>query len=81
MKEGSSFSTYSPAPAVTCVVDLHHSDFCEVQYQGCFDLHFSLMTKDVEQVFWCLLNKSFGASQPFEFPQLKNSLFSFLPHF
>jgi len=41
------FSTSSPAFAVTWVFYLSHSDWCEVETQGCFDLHF-LMTKDVE---------------------------------
>jgi len=35
-----SFSTSSPASAVTGVFDLSHSDWCEVESQGCFDLHF-----------------------------------------
>jgi hypothetical protein len=38
--ECSSFSTSSPASAVTLVFHLRHSDWCEVESQGCFDLHF-----------------------------------------
>jgi hypothetical protein len=38
--ECSSFSTSSPASAVTWIFDLSHSDWCEVESQGCFDLHF-----------------------------------------
>jgi len=34
------FSTSSPASAVTRVFDLSHSDWCEVDSQGSFDLHF-----------------------------------------
>jgi hypothetical protein len=40
MEECSSFSTSTPASAVTWVFDLSHSDCCEVESQGCFDLHF-----------------------------------------
>jgi hypothetical protein len=29
-----------PASAVTRVFDLSHSDWCEVESQGCFDFHF-----------------------------------------
>jgi hypothetical protein len=40
MEECSSFSTSTPASAVTWVFDLSHSDCCEVESQGCFDLNF-----------------------------------------
>jgi len=40
VEKWSSFSAYSPASAVTWVFDLSHSDWCEVESQGCFDLHF-----------------------------------------
>jgi hypothetical protein len=40
MEECSSFAISSPASAVTCVFDLSHSDWCEVESQGRFDLHF-----------------------------------------
>jgi hypothetical protein len=40
MEKCSSFSTSSPASAVTQVFDFSHSDWCEVESQGCFDLHF-----------------------------------------
>ena len=36
-----SFSTTSRASSVTCMFDLSHSDWCKVESQGCFDLHFS----------------------------------------
>jgi hypothetical protein len=36
----SSFSTSSPASAVTRVFGLSHSDWCGVEPKGCFDLHF-----------------------------------------
>jgi hypothetical protein len=36
----SSFSTSLPSSAVTWIFDLSHSDWCEVESQGCFDLHF-----------------------------------------
>ena len=51
---------------------LSHSDWCEVESQGCFDLHF-LMIKDVEHFFRC-----FSALQ---YSSLENSLFSSVPHF
>jgi hypothetical protein len=35
----SSFSTSSSASAITWVFDPSHSDWCEVESQGCFDLH------------------------------------------
>jgi hypothetical protein len=54
MEECSSFSTSLLACAVTQVFDLSHSDWCEMESQGHFDLHF-LMTKDVEHVFRCFL--------------------------
>jgi hypothetical protein len=34
------FSTSSPASAVTWIFDLNHSELCEVESQGWFDLHF-----------------------------------------
>jgi hypothetical protein len=38
---GNSLSpTSSPASVVNRVFDLSHSDWCEVESQGCFDLHF-----------------------------------------
>jgi hypothetical protein len=37
MEECSSFSTSSPASAVTWIFDLSHSDWCEVESQCCFD--------------------------------------------
>jgi hypothetical protein len=40
MEECSSFSTDLQASAVTLAFDLSHSDCCEVESQGCFDLHF-----------------------------------------
>jgi hypothetical protein len=40
MEEYSSLSTSSPASAVTKIFDLSHSDWCEVESQGGFDLHF-----------------------------------------
>jgi hypothetical protein len=33
------FSTSLPTSAFTCVFDLSHSDPCEVESKGCFDLH------------------------------------------
>jgi hypothetical protein len=52
--EGSSFSTSLPASAVTCVFDLSHSGWFEVDQGFIFGLHF-LMTKDVELFFrYCL---------------------------
>jgi hypothetical protein len=39
--ECSAFSTSSPSSAVTRFFYLSHSDGCEMEYQGCFDLHFS----------------------------------------
>ena len=42
------FSTSSPTPAVSCVVDFSHSDRCEV-------ILISLMLSDVEHRFMCLL--------------------------
>jgi hypothetical protein len=41
MEECFSFSTSSPPSPVTWIFDLSHSDWCEVESQGCFDLHFS----------------------------------------
>jgi hypothetical protein len=40
MEQCSSFSTSSPASIVTRVFNLSHSDWCEVESQGCFELHF-----------------------------------------
>jgi hypothetical protein len=40
MEEYSSFSMSSPASAVARVFNLSHSDWCEVESQGYFDLHF-----------------------------------------
>jgi hypothetical protein len=40
MEECFSFSTSSPASAVTWIFHLSHSDWCEVESQGCFDLYF-----------------------------------------
>ena len=40
MKTCSSFSTSFPASAVTWVFYLSHSDWYEIESQGCFDLHF-----------------------------------------
>jgi hypothetical protein len=40
MEECSSFSTSLPASAVTLIFDLSHSDWCEMESQGCFDVHF-----------------------------------------
>jgi len=40
MEECPSFPTSSPLSAVVRVFDLSHSDWCEVESQGCFDLHF-----------------------------------------
>jgi hypothetical protein len=40
MMECSSFSIFSPASAVTRAFDLKHSDWCEVESQGCFDFHY-----------------------------------------
>jgi hypothetical protein len=61
MKECSSFSTSSPASAVTWIFDLSHSDWCEVEYQGCFDLHFpdnySFKKGNLQCICW---NKSEG---------------------
>ena len=34
------FSTSSPASAVIWIFDLSHTDWCEVESQGCIDLHF-----------------------------------------
>jgi hypothetical protein len=45
MEECSSFSTSSPASAVTWIFDLSHSDWCEVESQGCFaSYHFLIPT-------------------------------------
>jgi hypothetical protein len=41
MEECSSFSTFSPASAVSWIFDLSHSDLCELESQGHFDLYFS----------------------------------------
>jgi hypothetical protein len=38
MEEFSFFSTSPPASTVTWIFDLSHSDWCEVESQGCFDL-------------------------------------------
>ena len=40
VEQCSSFSTSLPTPAVSCVFNLRHSDWCEVKAQCCFDLHF-----------------------------------------
>jgi hypothetical protein len=50
MEECPSFSTSSPASAVTSIFYLIHSEWYDVESQGCFDLNF-LMIKDVEQFF------------------------------
>ena len=68
MEECSSSSTSSPASAVTWIFDLSHSDGCEVESQGCFNLH-----KDVEHFFRC-----FSAIQ---YSSVENSLFRSEPHF
>ena len=53
-------------------VYLSHSDWCEVDSQGCFDLHF-LMTKDIEHFFRCFLALWVSS--------IENSLFSSVPQF
>ena len=52
VEECSSSSTSLPASAVTWIINLSLSDWCEVEYEGCFDLHF-LVIKDVEHFFKC----------------------------
>ena len=42
MEECSSLSTSSPTCVVTWSFDLSHSDWCKVECQGCFDMHFSV---------------------------------------
>ena len=53
MQEGSPFSTSSPTPVVSCVVDFSHTDRCEVVSPCSFDLH-SLRMSDDEHLFMCL---------------------------
>ena len=50
MEECFSFSTSLPASAVTCVFDLSHYDWSELETQGCL-ICISLMTKGVEHFF------------------------------
>ena len=66
------FSTSSPAFAVLWVFDLRHSDWCEVESQGCFDLNF-LMIKDTGHFFRCF--------STIQYSSVENSLFSSVPHF
>ena len=46
------FPTSLPASAVTRSFDFSHSDWCEVESQGCFNLHFS------DEIFQVLLSPS-----------------------
>jgi hypothetical protein len=62
MEECSLFSTSSPASAITCVFDLSHSDWSEVESQCCFDLHFPDLR---------MLNIFSSASMPFGIPQVR----------
>jgi hypothetical protein len=73
MEKCSSFSASSPTSALTRDFDLSHSDWCEVEYQGCFDLIFLDDLKDVEHFFSCL--------SAIHYSSLENSLFSSVPHF
>ena len=54
MKEGSFFSTPSPAIIVCRFFDDGHSDQCEVVPHCSFDLHFSVIS-DVKYLFICFL--------------------------
>jgi hypothetical protein len=71
MEECSSFSTSLPASSVTWVFDLSHSDWCEVESQGYFGLHFPDWLK--------MLNIFLGASEPFKFPQLRTVCLTLYP--
>ena len=62
MEEYPSFSTSSLASVVTWVFHFSHSDWFEVESQGCFDLHF-LIIRDDEHLFRCF--------SPLDIPQLK----------
>ena len=53
-------------------IDPSHSDWCEVESQGCF-ICISLMIKDVEHFCKC-----FSALQ---YSSVENSLFSSVPHY
>jgi hypothetical protein len=68
-----SLSTFLLASTVTWALDLSNSDWCEVEFQGCFDLLV---------LSWLLrvMKISLGASHPFEIPHLR-SLFNSVPHF
>ena len=54
MKEGSLFSTPSPAFIVCRFFDDSHSNWCEVISHCSFALRFSIM-RDVEHLFMCFL--------------------------
>jgi hypothetical protein len=71
MEEWSSFSASSPASAVIWVFGFRHTERCDVEYQGCFDLHF-LMTMDVVHYFRCVLTIHYSS--------VENSSFSSVPY-
>jgi hypothetical protein len=73
MEECPSFSRSLSVSAVTWVFDLSHSDWCEVETQGCFDLHFlpgdpshiQLPTPDtIVDANKCLLTQAWYSSLP-----------------
>ena len=55
MQEGSLFSTAPPALVICGFINDGHSDWCEVVSHGSFDLHFSLIIRDIERFFFHVL--------------------------
>jgi hypothetical protein len=63
MEECSSFSISLPVRAVTIVFDLSHSDGCEVESQGCFDLYFPMKLRMLRDS--CVKNSLFRSIHHF----------------
>jgi hypothetical protein len=56
----SSFSKSSPASAVTWIFDLRHSDWCEVESQGCFWFAFPWLLRMLNIFFRCFLQNTWN---------------------